>query len=127
MELWSVGKSSDLITSILQHSIYSNNSALDVATWTDKEILLRDLGQLYQDLAGEWLLLEILPDVHLNDLSMKAGAEKKAPTKFRLHAHSRDKDKLHEFMLEHDGWDWSKRFLFVHADPEKPCEINPLE
>lgn len=85
---------------------------VNVANWTEKEILLRDLGQLYQELAGEWLLLEILE-----------GAEKKLPTKFRLHAHHSDKNKLHEFMLEHDGWDWSKKYLFVQANPEKPCEI----
>lgn len=91
---------------------YSNNLALDVATWTEKEILLPDLAQLYQDLAGEWLLLEILE-----------GAEKKLPAKFRLHAHHRDKDKLREFMMEHDDWNWEKKFLFVQADPEKPCEI----
>ncbi|MDZ7361602.1 MAG: hypothetical protein ONB46_12895 [candidate division KSB1 bacterium] len=84
-----------------------------MATWTDKEILLRDLAQLYQDLVGEWLLLEILED-----------AEKRVPTKFRLHAHHSDKNKLHEFMMEHDGWDWSKKYLMVQADPEKPCEIR---
>jgi hypothetical protein len=95
-----------------------------VATWTEKEIFLRDLGQLYQDLAGKWLLLEILPDFPLNASSMKVGTEKKLPTKFRLHAHHSDKNKLHEFMLEHDGWDWSKKYLIVQADPEKPCEIN---
>jgi hypothetical protein len=83
-----------------------------VADWMQKEILLRDLGQLYQDLAGEWLLLEILK-----------GVEEKLPTQFRLHAHHPDKDKLREFMLEHDDWDWGKKFLFVLADPEKPCEI----
>jgi hypothetical protein len=98
-----------------------------VADWTQKEILLRDLGQLYHDLAGEWLLLEILPDFLLNDPAQKVGAEKRLPAKFRLHAHHRDKNKLHEFMLEHDGWDWSKKYLFVQADPEKPCEINPME
>jgi hypothetical protein len=87
-----------------------------VQDWSQKEILLRDLGQLYQDLAGEWLLLEILE-----------GAEKRLPAKFWLHAHHRDKNKLHEFMLEHDGWDWSKKYLFVYADPGKPCEINPVE
>jgi hypothetical protein len=86
---------------------------VEVTDWSQKEILLRDLGQLYQDLAGEWLLLEILES-----------AEKKQPTKFRLHAHHRDKDKLRELMMEHEDWDWNKKFLFVQADPEKPCEIN---
>lgn len=84
-----------------------------VADWTQKEIFLHDLGQLYQDLAGEWLLLEILE-----------GIEKKLPTKFCLHAHSQDKDKLREFMMEHEDWDWSRKFLIVQADPEKPCEIS---
>ncbi len=102
----------------------STNPILNVADWTQKEILLRDLGQLYQDLAGEWLLLERFPDFPLNDLSKKIGAEEGLPTKFRLHAHHPDKDKLREFMLEHDDWDWSKKFLFVLADPEKPCEIS---
>lgn len=85
----------------------------NVTDWTQKGILLRDLGQLYHDLAGEWLLLEILE-----------GAEKKMPTQFRLHAHHLDKDKLHDFMLEHDEWDWSKKYLLVKADPEKPCDLN---
>ena len=85
----------------------------DVSDWTQKEILLRDLGQLYQDLAGEWLLLEILQ-----------GRDEKLPAQFRLHAHHRDKDKLRELMMEHEDWDWSRKFLFVLADPEKPCEIE---
>jgi phosphorylcholine metabolism protein LicD len=95
-----------------------------VAIWTEKEILLRDLNQLYQDLAGEWLLLEILPDFPSNDTTKKVEVEKKLPKKFRLHAHSHDKEKLHEFMMEHEDWDWSRKFLFVQADPEKPCEIG---
>ncbi len=94
-------------------SPHCSNATIDVANWTEKEILLRDLGRLYHDLAGEWLLLEILE-----------GAEKKLPTKFRLHAHHHDKDKLREFILEHDSWDWSKKYLFVQADPQKPCEIG---
>jgi hypothetical protein len=84
-----------------------------VQDWSQKEILLRDISQLYQDLAGEWLLLEILQ-----------GKDEKLPAKFRLHAHHRDKDNLREFMLEHEDWNWNKKFLFVQADPEKPCEID---
>lgn len=87
---------------------------MNVADWTQKEILLRDLAQLYQDLAGEWLLLEILE-----------GASERLPGKFRLHAHHCDKGKLHDFMMEHEGWDWSKKYLLVQANPEKPCEIEP--
>jgi hypothetical protein len=87
---------------------------VEVADWSTKEILLHDLGQLYHDLAGEWLLLEILQ-----------GEKEKLPAKFRLHAHHRDKDKLREFMMEHEDWNWNKKFLFVQADPEKPCEIGP--
>ncbi len=85
-----------------------------VVDWSLKEIFLRDLNQLYQDLAGEWLLLEIFQS-----------EEEKLPDRFRLHAHHRDKDKLREFMLEHNDWDWNKKYLMVQADPEKPCEIGP--
>lgn len=81
--------------------------------WTAKEISLDDLSQVYRDLAGEWLLMEILET-----------NERKLPSKLRLHTHHPEKDKLHEFMSEHDGWEWSKKYLIVRADPNKPCEIN---
>lgn len=81
--------------------------------WTKKEISLHDLSQLYHDLAGEWLLMEILET-----------NEKGIPHTFRLHAHHPDKNTLHEFMSEHDGWEWRKKYLIVQADPHKPCEIN---
>jgi len=84
-----------------------------VSKWTNKEIALRELGQLYKDLAGEWLLLEILE-----------GDVGRLPTKFRLHAHHSEKERLYEFMLEQDQWDWSKRYLLVQADPTKPCDIQ---
>lgn len=81
--------------------------------WAGKEILLSDLCQLYRDLAGQWLLLEIL-----------TGEANQSATRIRLHTHHADKDKLHEWMLEHNDWDWSKRYLFVQADPEKPCDLG---
>lgn len=81
--------------------------------WIGKELTLADLGRLYQDLAGEWLLLEILDE----------GTEP-TPRRLRLHAHHRHKEHLHEFMLEHEGWNWGKRYVLVQADPQKPCDID---
>jgi hypothetical protein len=80
--------------------------------WTEKEIHLEDLGQLYEQFAGEWLLLEILE------------GNGRTPTLLRLHGHHSDKNKLHDWMAEHDNWDWSRRYVLVEANPKKPCTVQ---
>jgi hypothetical protein len=84
-----------------------------MSDWTTKEISLDELSRLYQDLAGEWLLMEIL-----------ATDEGNIPLALKLHMHHPEKDKLHEFMSEHDGWAWNKKYLILYADPTKPCDIK---
>ncbi len=84
-----------------------------MSDWMMKEISLDDLSRLYYDLAGEWLLMEIL-----------ATDERNIPLTLKLHMHHPEKDRLHEFMSEHDGWAWNKKFLIIHADPNKPCELD---
>ncbi|MBI4456626.1 MAG: hypothetical protein HY644_12100 [Acidobacteria bacterium] len=81
--------------------------------WTGKDISLQELARLYQSLAGEWLLLEVVDD-----------GEEKRPAKFRLHAHHVEKDRLRDYMLENDDWGWHRKYLFVLADPGKPCDID---
>lgn len=78
-----------------------------------REIGLKEISRLYEETAGDWLLLEILE-------TNAAGT----PIRMRVLAHSPNKDDLHELMMEQDDWDWSKRYLIVYSDPTKPCEIG---
>jgi hypothetical protein len=80
--------------------------------WEKREILLGDVPRLYRDLAGEWLLLEVVEE-----------SEDGAPRKLRLHGHDVSKDALRELILEQDDWSWKRRFVLVRADPDK-CELG---
>jgi hypothetical protein len=79
--------------------------------WRKREILLGDVPRLYQDLAGQWLLLEVVEEAD------------GSPRKLRLHGHDESKDALRELMLEQNDWSWKRRFLLVQADPDK-CELG---
>jgi len=81
---------------------------MQAADWREKEIGLDDIPRLYRDLAGEWLLLEVLEEM-----------ENGSPKKLRLHGHDESKDALREMMLEQDDWSWKRRFLIVEANPDK--------
>lgn len=81
-------------------------------TWLNKELNLKDITQVYNEKAGEWLLLEILETDARNN-----------PIKLKLLKHSPYKDELHEYLLDQDQWDWNKKYLIVLADPSKPCRI----
>ena len=83
---------------------------------SEKEFPVSDLARIYEDYRGEWLLLEVIEE--------EANG---SPAKLRLHAHDPDKDALRELMLEQDDWSWKQRFLFVKADPDKPCELKGAE
>jgi len=80
--------------------------------WQEKEILLGDIPKLYEDLAGEWLLFEVLEQ-----------REDGSPEKLRLHGHDTSKDALREMMLERDDWSWKRRFLLVRANPDQ-CDLE---
>ena len=70
------------------------------------------MPELYEELAGEWLLLEVLEQ-----------ADDGSPRRLGLHGHHRDKEVLHERMMELDDWSWNRRFLLVKADPDR-CELG---
>jgi len=84
-----------------------------VSKWLKKVLTLKDIAQLYVEKRDQWLLLEIV-----------ASNPENQPTQFRLLAFSSDKDELHEYISEDDSWDWSKKYLMVMADPNKPCTIE---
>jgi hypothetical protein len=71
----------------------------------------KDVAQLYSDKLGQWLLLEVI----------RMGKNGKAE-KFKLVAYDYNKERLKDLM-EEDDWDWSKKYIFVFADPDKLCEI----
>jgi hypothetical protein len=79
----------------------------------NKKLNLEDIAEIYNEKAGEWLLLEILETDTKNN-----------PVKLKLLKHSPYKDELHEYLLEQDQWDWNKKYLIVLADPSKPCTIG---
>ena len=74
-------------------------------------IKAKEVAALYNDLTGQWLLLEVVKI-----------AESGKVDQFRLIANNKDKEQLYELM-EHDDWDWDKKYLFVFADPNSLCEI----
>ena len=74
-------------------------------------ISAKEVARLYNDLTGQWLLLEVIK------VDNKGKAEK-----FKLVAYDRDKDPLYKLM-DSDEWDWNKKYLFVFADPNNLCEI----
>ncbi len=71
----------------------------------------KEVAGLYNDLLGQWLLLEVV------ELGKKGKVEK-----FRLIASHQDKDQLYKLM-ENDDWDWDKKYLFVFANPDSLCDI----
>jgi len=74
-------------------------------------IKAKEVAALYNDLTGQWLLLEV---IEVNDNGKV--------NKFRLIANNKDKEQLYELM-EYEDWDWDKKYLFVFADPNSLCEI----
>jgi len=74
-------------------------------------ISAKEVARLYNDLTGQWLLLELIK------VDEKGKAEK-----FKLVANHLDKDELYKLM-ESENWDWDKKYLFVFADPDSLCEI----
>lgn len=83
-----------------------------MSKWLRKIFTLKDIAQLYIEKNNQWLLLGILETNSDNE-----------PTKFRLLTSSADKDKLHDYISEDESWDWSKKYLMVLADPNKPCSL----
>jgi len=83
------------------------------AIWEEREIGLKDISRLYQETAGEWLLLHVL---ETNDNG--------TPIKLRLIARDADKSRLHDLIMDDEHWDWQKKYLLVKADPNKPCTIG---
>lgn len=83
-----------------------------MSKWLNKVLNLKDIARLYVEKSDQWLLLEVL-----------ATNSDGKPTKLRLLAVSPDKNKLHDYLSEDDSWDWSKNYLLVLADPNKPCSL----
>jgi hypothetical protein len=81
--------------------------------WLGRVIDVSELPQVYSEHAGKWLLLEVVE---------RNGNQN--PRKLRLVSSESDKEKLHEYLLEDDTWNWSKKYVMILADPEKPCEIK---
>lgn len=79
--------------------------------WKNKSIHAKQVAQLYGDLEGEWLLLDVL------QRRQDGKAEE-----FVLMAHSKDKDDLYDFIMEEAG-EMDGNFIFVFADPNEVCEV----
>jgi len=80
--------------------------------WLNRTLSLKDISQLYAEKAGQWLLFEVLE---------KDGTDN--PIKLKLLTYSSKKDDLHDFLMDEADWNWHKSYLFVLADPTKPCTI----
>ncbi len=78
----------------------------------DQVLDTTEIASLYNRLSEEWLLLEVL----------KKNSETGKLEKFKLVAHSKNKDDLYDLM-ENDEWNWNKKYLFVYADPTSLCDI----
>ena len=83
------------------------------SAYEDRIVHLKEINQLYEETAGNWLLLEILET-----------NENGTPTRMRVAGISREKDTLFDWMMENEEWDWKHRYLLVFADPNKPCTIQ---
>ena len=72
-----------------------------------------ELARLYQQLPGYWLLLEVLEE-----------SDNGRPEKLKLLKYSKDKQELHEFLMDEDeNWSWDKKYIFVYANPDKECDL----
>ena len=80
--------------------------------WKDKVINAKDVAKLYHEKLGDWLLIEVL----------KTGKNGKAEL-FKLLAHSKSKDGLHDHLMDDENWSWERKYIMVYADPEKVCEL----
>lgn len=90
----------------------SDQEAVTLAKDIPETFEVSDIQKLYVRHSGEWLLLEV---TERNEFDQ--------PIRLRLIAASPDKETLRELVLEDDLWDWSRRYLMVFADPDKPCTI----
>ncbi len=84
-----------------------------MSTWLDKIIDIKDIGRLYGEHAGHWLLLQVLE---------RNGNEN--PKRLKLISYDPDKENLRDYVLDDETWDWTKKYILVFADPEKPCTIK---
>lgn len=80
--------------------------------WNNKVINAKEVAKLYNDKPREWLLLEVL----------KTGKNNRAEL-FKLLANSKNKEELHEYVMEDKNWNSNKKYIFVYTDPDKICEV----
>lgn len=81
--------------------------------WKNRKIFRADIVDMYTDLEHQWLLIEVIE----RDKNGTA-------TEIRLAYFSKEKDDVHEHLMEEeDNWDWGKNYLVVYADPKKQCEL----
>jgi|GEM_PF-83268 len=85
----------------------------EITDWKKKRIFRSDIVNMYTDLDGHWLLIEVIER-----------DEKGTATEIRLAHFAKEKDDVHEFLMdEEESWDWTKNYLVVYADPKKQCEL----
>ncbi len=84
---------------------------LDVERQSNKVLNLQQLGEFYQKIRGQWVLLEIVE----ND-------QRNKPVRFRVLAVHENKKKLYDYLLEDEKWDWKRHYVIVLADPDN-CTI----
>lgn len=72
----------------------------------------KEMAQLYQEKPGVWLLLEVLErDTH--------GRAKK----LKLLQFAKEKDRLHDYLMEQKDWNWGKDYIFVFSNPDVQCDL----
>jgi len=80
--------------------------------WKGRKINAAEVAQLYREIPHQWMLLEVI--------STKNG---KAEW-FYLLKYAKEKEVLYDYLMDEDeNWDWSKKYIFVYADPDDVCEI----
>jgi hypothetical protein len=81
--------------------------------WKKRRIFRSDIVDMYNDLEHHWLLIEVI-----------GRDENGTATEIRLAHFAKEKDDVHEFLMEEEeNWDWCKNYLVIYADPKKECEL----
>ena len=83
------------------------------SSWKTKRIFRSDIVDMYIELEGNWLLVEVMER-----------DDNGTATEIRLAHYDKEKENVHEYLMEEEeNWDWTKSYLVVFADPTKQCEL----